>query len=73
MYDIKKKESNDDHRVEVTFQDCQTASFLLLEKNIRNKLFYTEESTSYNQPKFLSHLSIALWTECDMVIIKYIY
>jgi len=55
----EKTESNNEYRVEVTSQDYQTA-FLLLEKNIRNKLFYTEESTSYNQPKFLNHLSIAL-------------
>lgn len=50
----EKNESNDEHRVEVTFQVCQTASFVLLEKGIRNILFYTEESTSYNQPKLES-------------------
>lgn len=58
---------------QLLFQIVKLLFFLLLEKNIRNKFFYTEESTSYNQPKFLSHLSISLRTESDTVVIKYIY
>lgn len=44
----------------ILFKIVKLPLFLLLEKNKRNTLFYTEKSTSYNQPKFLSHFSIAL-------------
>lgn len=75
IYGIKSKNrSNNEHRVEVTtFSDCKTASILLLDKNIRNELFYVEDSTSLSQPKFLNELNIALWTLSDIVVIKYIY
>lgn len=75
IYGIKSKNrSNNEHRVEVnTFSDCKTVSILLLDKNIRNELFYIEDSTSLSQPKFLNELNIALWTMSDIVIIKYIY
>lgn len=53
MYDIREKVKAMMTWSGSYFPNCQTASFLL-EKNMRKKLSYIEESTSCKQPKFLS-------------------